>query len=170
MKPSRGPVYRTQSLGPNYIMQPRYENRNAGIRTSLRAIGFIALLIGIIFAAVGLIDFFSAFEGSHHPTQFWCVFVGVPLVGLGSACLKAGYLREIGGYVAGESAPIVSDTFKYVSEELRPSIRNIAGDIREATSEENPVERMETLNQLKHKGLVSDTEYLQKRAEILKDV
>ena len=153
-------------------MQPPYENRNSGIRGTLRIVGFIILPAGLIFAATGFIDFFSAFAFGGHgfPTKFWCAFVGLPLIGLGISCLKAGYLREIGGYVAGESAPVATDTLKYVSEELRPSIQNIAQDIRETSSDENPVNRMENLDQLKKKGLISEAEYLQKRAEILKDI
>mgnify|MGYP000275835985 CR=1 FL=1 len=151
-------------------MQPPYENRNAVIRNSLRTLGFITLPIGVIFAAVGLIDFFSAFGGFQPPTKFWCLFVAMPLVAIGIGCLRAGYLREIGGYVAGESAPVATDTLKYVSEEMRPSIRNLVQDFKETKSEDSPESRLETLNLLKSKGLISDAEYAQKRSDILRDI
>ena len=152
------------------IMQPPYESKNTGIRSALRIIGFIILPVGAIFAAIGLIDFFSAFGSFHPPTKFWCAFVGLPLIGLGITCLKAGYLRTIGGYVAGETAPVATETFKYVSEELRPSIRDMARDFRGADEEHDPVVRMKHLEELKAGGLISESEYSGKRAKILGEI
>ena len=150
--------------------QPPYENQNAGIRIALRVIGFIILPAGALFAAIGLIDFFSAFGSFHPPTKFWCAFVGLPLIGLGIACLKAGYLRAIGGYVAGETAPVATDTLKYVSDELRPSIRDLARDIRGTDGDHDPVARMKHLEELKTSGLISGSEYSEKRAKILGEI
>ena len=151
-------------------MQPPYENQNTGIRSALRVLGFIILPVGAIFAGIGLIDFFSAFGSFHPPTKFWCAFVGLPLIGLGITCLKAGYLRTIGGYVAGETAPVAADTLKYVSEELRPTIRDLAHDIRETDGDHDPVTRMKHLEELKTSGLISDSEYTEKRTKILGEI
>lgn len=154
-------------LGLQILMQGSYENQNSGFRNILRVIGFMILPIGVIFAAIGLIDFFAAFGGHGFPTKFWCVFVGFPLVGLGVACLKAGFLRAIGGYVASETAPVAVDTLKYVSHELRPTMRNIATDLHENSTDADPVTRMKYLEALKTSGLISEAEYTQKRTEIL---
>ena len=151
-------------------MQPPYENQNTGIRSALRVIGFIILPVGAIFAAVGFIDFFSAFGSFHPPTKFWCAFIGLPLIALGITCLKAGYLRTIGGYIAGETAPVATDTLKYVSEELRPSIRDLARDIRGTDEDHDPVTRMKHLEELKTSGLISDSEYSEKRTKILGEI
>ncbi|MCC5847365.1 MAG: SHOCT domain-containing protein [Verrucomicrobia bacterium] len=151
-------------------MKPPYEERNEKFRNTLRAIGFVLLPIGGVFAAIGLIDFFTAFGGSRMPTKFWCLFVGLPLVAFGVMCLQAGFLRTISGYVAGESAPVAKDTLQYVGEGMRPTIRNIANDLRGTPPEGDVATRMKTLEELRKNELISEAEYADKRAEILKHI
>lgn len=147
-------------------MKPLYEEHNRPIRSGLRALGFVLLPVGGIFVLIGLVDFFSAmgrFGGP--PTKFWCLFVGMPLVAAGSWCLKAGFLRTIGTYVAGESVPIVTESARYAARELKPEVRELARAGREDGA--SAVERMKQLEELKRSGLISDAEYAEKRAEIL---
>ena len=77
------------------------------IRTLLRAIGPLMVLAGVILAIVGIASFFSAFGTHEPPKRFWCVFIGVPLVGIGMGICKFAFLGTIGRYVAGEAAPAV---------------------------------------------------------------
>jgi len=151
-------------------MKPPYENRNEKFRGILRTTGFILLTIGVLFFAVGVIDFFAAFAGPGMPTKFWCLFVGIPLIAFGLMCLKAGFLRTITGYVAGESAPVAKDTIQYVAQGIRPSIRDIASDVQTAKPKRDAATRMQELQKLRENGLIAESEYSAKRAEILKHI
>ena len=146
-------------------MQPPYESQNSTFRSLFRAGAVVFLPTGAIFAAVGLIDFFGAFSGHGFPTKFWCVFVGFPMLAFGTFCFKAGFLRRITGYVAGEAAPVVKDTIEYVSDGFLQR-RTISNTSRES----DPVTRMQKLEQLMNQGLISESEYSSKRAEILKEI
>ena len=98
-------------------------------RTGLRTLGAILAVVGGIFAAVGMVSFFSSFGAkpfeSSPPDKFWCAFVGVPMLGIGLTMLKIGYMGTIARYVAGETAPVVSDTLNYVADETKDSIRKV---------------------------------------------
>jgi len=89
-------------------------------RTFLRVGGLVLLGLGIILTAIALIGFFSAFGsfGSFGspgmPGNFWMAFLGLPLIGLGSTMLKAGYLGPASRYVAGELSPTVRDSLAYL--------------------------------------------------------
>lgn len=87
------------------------------------------------------------------------------MLAFGTFCFKAGFLRRISGYVAGEAAPVVKDTLEYVANGLlQPRV------ISQATNECDPVTRMQQLDELKNRGLISETEYSTKREEILKEI
>ena len=103
-------------------------------RQLLRVLGFVLVATGGVFAVVGFVDFFGAFGGRQPPQKFWCLFVGLPLLGLGGALLKFGYVGEISRYVAGETAPVATDTFNYVAEGVRPGIRHVSEALRAGRS------------------------------------
>lgn len=86
-----------------------------GWRSFLRIGGWVALGLGVVLTGIAFIGFFSAF-GSFGgqpsfgpPPNFWMGFVGVPLIGVGSFMLKAGYLGAATRYVSGEVAPPLRD-------------------------------------------------------------
>lgn len=84
-------------------------------RTLLRVGGPILLGIGLILAAIGFIDFFSAFGSfGGMPRNFWMAFIGLPLMGLGTTMIKAGYLGPASRYVAGEVSPTLRDTLGFL--------------------------------------------------------
>jgi len=93
--------------------------------------------------------------------------VGLPLIGIGAACLKAGYLRTIATYVAGESTPAVADAARAVAKQWRAGA-NEADTDASADEKADVARRMRQLESLKDSGLISDDEYCVKRAEILK--
>lgn len=95
-------------------------------RSVLRVAGPVIAIVGLIFAAVGLIDFFGAFGGGGFPTKFWCLFVGLPLIGIGVGITKFAYLGTVLRYMAGESAPVGKDVFNYMAEGTAPGVRTAA--------------------------------------------
>jgi hypothetical protein len=38
-------------------------------------------LVGLTFIIIGFIDFFASIANFNDPSKFWCLFVGLPLVG-----------------------------------------------------------------------------------------
>lgn len=146
-------------------MQPPYEYQNSVFRNLFRVGAVIFLPLGAIFAAIGLIDFFGAFSGHGFPTKFWCVFVGFPMLAFGAFCFKAGFLRAITGYVAGEASPVIKDTVEYVADGFLQKTSKPG-----APSQNDPATRMQQLDELKNRGLISEVEYASKRNEILKEI
>ncbi|KAA3607528.1 MAG: zinc-ribbon domain-containing protein [Planctomycetota bacterium] len=100
--------------------------RHQGAKSTLRVAGFGLLLVGGIFALIGFVDFFSSFNSMGPPTKFWCLFVGLPLAALGLGMVKAGYMGEVSRYVAGETAPVLKDTFNYMAEGTQDGVEDLA--------------------------------------------
>ena len=78
-------------------------------RQLFRIGGWIVLALGVILTAIALVDFFSAFGAFRAPQNFWMAFIGLPLIGVGSWMLRAGYLGPASRYVAGEVTPTIRD-------------------------------------------------------------
>ncbi len=151
-------------------MQPPYESSNSAVRTGMRGAAIILLPIGAVFLGIGVIDFLGSFGGHGFPTKFWCAFIGIPMLSIGMFCFKAGFLRSISGYVAGETAPVVRDTARYVTDGLRPAMRESAAGEGKPARENDPIQRLRKLDAMKAEGLVSEAEYTAKRASILEDL
>jgi hypothetical protein len=100
-------------------------------RKFLRTFGPILLVTGGIFFVVGIVNFFMAFGGHRPPRLFWCLFVGSFLGFIGLVMTKMGYLGKISRYVAEETAPVAADTFNYVADGTKDSVRDLAGAIGE---------------------------------------
>jgi len=136
----------------------------------------VITVVGGIFMLVGGIDFFSAFGSFHQqPTKFWCFFVGMPLLALGGNLLRLGYMGAVSRYVAQETVPVVRDSAVEVAEGLRPTIRDIAADVRSTRPEgratrEDPGVRLARLDKLRADGLINDAEHAEQRARILREL
>lgn len=100
-------------------------------RSSLRFVGFVLVLVGGAFTAVGLLSFFGAMSGGGSPTLFWCAMVGLPMLGFGSMLLKMGYFGAMTRYVLSETAPVAADATNYVVENTKDSLRVAAQAIGE---------------------------------------
>lgn len=133
------------------------DDSHDSIKYVMRLLGGIALVIGLIFAAVGFISFFSAFGSHGSPQYFWCAFVGLPLVSLGCWLLKAGFLGRVAKYASDEITPVVGDAAKH-----------IASSVKSAINGETDVHgKLITLNKLLSDNLITKNEYDQKKEEIL---
>lgn len=96
------------------------------IRAALRVVGPIIIGIGVLFALVGAVDFFSKAGTSQMPTKFWCFFVGLPLLALGASLARFGFMGSVARYAAGEYAPVAKDTLNYLAEGTTDTVQNLA--------------------------------------------
>jgi hypothetical protein len=104
----------------------RIDPYHSQIQGLLRTVGPVVLGVGLVFTAVGLISFFQAIGSFEPPRYFWCVFVGLPLTGVGAVLCKLGYLGAINRYVMGEFAPVQKDTFNVLAQGTRPGVETLA--------------------------------------------
>lgn len=114
-------------MNPQHPIDPGHN----ATRSLLRGAGPLIFMVGGLFALVGGVNFFSAFGGAGPPTLFWCLFVGLPLMGIGTFLTKAGYAGKIIRYYSQEITPAATDTFNYAARETKDGIREIAGAIGE---------------------------------------
>ena len=87
---------------------PGLDNQ-AGVRSTLRLLGWVALGIGVVLTGIAMVEFFSGFGSFEQPRNFWMAFIGLPLVAVGTGMLKAGYIGPATRYVAGEVTPTLHD-------------------------------------------------------------
>ena len=104
-------------------------------RSFLRIVGPLVAVVGLIFIAIGLISFFTAFGGHGQPRYFWCGFVGMPLLFVGLVMTKFGYIGAVARYVAAESAPVAKDTINYMAEGTQGAVKTIARSVAEGVQE-----------------------------------
>lgn len=95
----------------------------------LRKLGVVLTGGGAVFALIGFVSFFSAFGGGGTPELFWCAFVGLPLLGVGTALLKMGYLGAVARYTAGEVAPVATDAVHFMAGETRAAVQQVAAAV-----------------------------------------
>jgi hypothetical protein len=85
----------------------------AAFRSVLRVGGLILLGIGLVLTVIAFADFFGSMGSASMPTNFWMGFIGLPLIGIGTSMVRAGFLGPATRYVAGEVAPTIRDTLGY---------------------------------------------------------
>lgn len=118
-------------MNENKLQSPHH----ATIRAALRVAGPLVLLLGLGFTIVGVGSFFSSFGSFEPPHLFWCAFLGLPLLFVGSALCMAGYLGAFQRYVAGEAAPVAKDVANYMGENVQPGVKAVAKAITEGVLE-----------------------------------
>ncbi len=84
------------------------------MRTGLRVGGAVLAGIGLILTVIAFADFFGSMGTFAMPTKFWMGFIGLPLIAIGVAMMRAGYLGTATRYVAGEVAPTVKDALGFI--------------------------------------------------------
>jgi Double zinc ribbon len=94
--------------------QPPQLRDQAAVRSGLRVGGAILFGIGLILTVIAFGSFFGSIGSFSMPTNFWMGFVGLPLMAIGAAMMRAGYLGPATRYVAGEVAPTVKDALSFV--------------------------------------------------------
>jgi hypothetical protein len=60
------------------------------------------------------------------PRLFWLGFIGLPLMAFGGWMCQFGYMGAITRYIAGETAPVATDTAKYIADETQGAVETVA--------------------------------------------
>jgi hypothetical protein len=142
-------------------------------RMLLRILGPALLLVGLVFLATGMISFFRAFGGGGSPQYFWCVFVGMPLVFIGTVLCKFAFLGKILRFAAGETAPVGKDTFNYLASETKSGVADISEGFHQGRARVESAtiaERIQKLESLKQAGVISQEEFEQQKKRILTEL
>lgn len=116
-------------------MNPIESPNHNRIRNRLRVAGLVCLAIGAIFEIVGLISFFSAFNGFGHPRFFWCCFVGMPFLFAGIVMCQFGFMGAVSRYLMAEQAPVAKDGINYMAENTQDAVKTIARSATEGIAE-----------------------------------
>jgi ribosomal protein L40E len=111
-------------------MNPNDERQQSS-RGTLRGLGCLLVVAGGAFLIVGMVDFFRSFGTFEPPTLFWCCFVGIPMLGIGGALLKFGFMGAVTRYMANEVAPVGKDVVNYMVDGTEGSIRKVASAVGE---------------------------------------
>jgi hypothetical protein len=99
------------------------------VRTVLRRGGLSLVAIGVFLTMVGVSSFFMAFGGSEFPRFFWCAFVGLPLLFLGTVMCMFGFIGALQRYFLGEAAPVAKDVVNYIGANTQPGVRAVASAV-----------------------------------------
>ena len=103
-------------------MKQNHENK----KKLLRKIGLILIIIGGLLTIIGLISFFSSFNGGGFPTLFPLAMGGIPCLGIGLMLLLIGYNREISTYFKDEGIPVIKEGY----QDLRPEVEDVVSIIK----------------------------------------
>ncbi len=103
----------------------------AQTRATLRTVGPLVLGAGVLLTVIAFVDFFASFGGFEPPRFFWCAFLGMPLIAVGAALCKFGYVGAVTRYVAGEVAPVARDTVNYLAEGTHDGVKELARAVGE---------------------------------------
>ncbi len=114
--------------------QKELSSKQQTIRQLLRVIGPIVVGVGLIFMIIGIGSFFAAFGSFGPPKYFWCAFVGMPILAVGIALCKFGYMGAVARYYAGEIAPVAKDTFNYMADGTQEGVKTFATAVGEGFS------------------------------------
>lgn len=106
------------------------------VRRFLRIAGPVILIIGVIFTAAAFISLVSAM-GAHSgpPKLFWCGFVGLPLIFVGTVMCGCGFMGAMARYAAAEQAPVAADTVNYLAENTQQGVKTVSKAIAQGVAE-----------------------------------
>lgn len=109
-------------MGDPEPIDPRHDET----RWVLRVVGVVLVIAGAILVLIGLLDFFASFGSFGPPRLLGCAFAGLVLLGIGVVICRYAFLGAVVRYVAGEVAPVATDTLEYVGEGAAEGIEAVA--------------------------------------------
>ena len=66
--------------------------KHENIKKKLKLFGFILVALGGTLTIIGFVDFFVTFSSFEEPKLFWCLFLGMPIFGVGMMLLLTWYV------------------------------------------------------------------------------
>jgi hypothetical protein len=57
---------------------------------------------------------------------FFCAFIGLPLMCVGSAMCMFGFVGAFARYIAAEQAPVAKDTLNYMADGTQEAVKTVA--------------------------------------------
>jgi hypothetical protein len=104
-------------------------------RQFLRMLGPTTAALGLLLTVIGFGSVLSSIGSSEPPRYFWCAFIGMPLLFIGTAMSMFGFLGSFTRYVSGEAAPVQKDTFNYLAHGTREGVKTLASAVGEGLAE-----------------------------------
>lgn len=100
--------------GPGYPDQTRK-------RLVFRVLGVLSMLTALVLIGLAAADFYASFTADDPfvddgPDRFWMFFLALPFFAAGGFMLQLGFGGALARYGAGESAPVLKDTARYLSD------------------------------------------------------
>lgn len=95
-------------------------------RRILRVMGPLFAGTGVVLMAIGMGSFFLALAGGGPPRFFWCTFLGMPILFVGTVISMFAFMGAVTRYQAGEVAPVGKDTFNYLAEGTKGGVQTMA--------------------------------------------
>lgn len=97
------------------------------VKKILKIVGIVLLVIGIAMVAVGVVDFTTFFVDGKGPVLFFLIFIGAPIIFVGSTLMTFGFKREIGTYLKDEVVPVINES----ADDLHPAIKSVTRAVRD---------------------------------------
>ena len=91
--------------------EPGY-SRQSSMRFMFRVAAVVVLGLALYFVVVGFSDFVTS---DNEPQKFWMLFVGIPLLAVGSWLAMAGFGGAAARYAVGEGVPVARDSLDYLT-------------------------------------------------------
>lgn len=111
-------------------MKKDYLKQDPKVKKKLKKYGKTITTIGVILFAIAILSFFSAMQGGGMPRYFFLGFIGLPMIGIGSAMLRYGYMGEVARYTSSEVAPVAKDTINYMLDETKENVADFVQTIK----------------------------------------
>jgi hypothetical protein len=106
------------------------------VRQAMKIAGPIVLVIGILFTATAFISFVGAMSShSGPPKLFWCGFVGMPLMFVGTVLCMFGFMGAVARFTAAEQAPVAADTMNYLADHTQEGVRTVSKAVAQCVVE-----------------------------------
>lgn len=115
-------------------IDPKHEQT----RRILRWLGIPLLIVGVILFVIGTVSFFRSIGGMEPPRYFWCAFLGMPVMFVGGVLMHYGFIGSVMRYSAQEVAPVGKDTFNYLAEGTKDSVKTLASAVGEGLRAGSP--------------------------------
>jgi hypothetical protein len=111
--------------------ETKIDPKPTGTRLVLRTLGPVLAGLGLVLVTVGVGGFFSTSGPFTSKPATWPVFLGIPLLFVGVALCLMGFMGTFFRSFFGEAAPVQKDTFNYLAEGMKGSVKTVTTAVGE---------------------------------------